>query len=60
MVDSRYLSYLLRHHPEDKGLKLDNHGWCKVADVVGSSPATPTILFSIYKYIIKLINMEEN
>ena len=30
MVSSRYLSYLLRHHPEEKGLKLDKYGWCNV------------------------------
>lgn len=30
MLDSRYLSYLLRHHPEEKGLTLDKEGWCNV------------------------------
>jgi len=30
MLDSHYLSYLLRHHPEDKGLTLDENGWCDV------------------------------
>ena len=30
MLDSRYLSYLLRHHPEEAGLTLDKEGWCDV------------------------------
>lgn len=34
MLDSHYLSYLLRHHPEDKGLTLDEYGWCKVDDLI--------------------------
>lgn len=34
MIDSRYLSYLLRHHPEEKGLNLDKYGWCKVDDLL--------------------------
>ena len=36
MLNSRYLSYLLRHHPEAKGLKLDKSGWCKVADLISA------------------------
>lgn len=27
---SRYLSYLLRHHPETAGITLDAHGWADV------------------------------
>ena len=27
---SRYLSYLLRHHPEAAGITLDAHGWADV------------------------------
>ena len=33
-LDSRYLSYLLRHHPEEAGLKLDKEGWCNVDDLL--------------------------
>ena len=34
MLDSRYLSYLLRHHPEDAGLELDEFGWCNVQELL--------------------------
>ena len=27
---SRYLSYILRHHPEDIQIELDSHGWADV------------------------------
>lgn len=30
MLSSKYLAYLLRHHPEKEGLTLDNEGWCSV------------------------------
>lgn len=29
-----YLSYLLRHHPEDAGLNMDIHGWVDVAELI--------------------------
>ena len=31
---SVYLSYLLRHHPEDAGLDMDTHGWVSVDDLI--------------------------
>lgn len=31
---SIYLSYLLRHHPEDIGLEMDKHGWVSVEQVL--------------------------
>lgn len=34
MLDSRYLSYILRHHPEEVGLKLDKEGWCSVQELL--------------------------
>lgn len=34
MLDSRYLAYILRHHPEEVGLTLDKEGWCKVQDLL--------------------------
>ena len=27
-LQSKYMSYLLRHHPEDGNLALDKNGWC--------------------------------
>ena len=35
-MDSRYLSYLLRHHPEDAHLTLDEFGWCNVENLLKS------------------------
>ncbi|GAB3282291.1 RNA 2'-phosphotransferase [Kineosporia babensis] len=34
MIESRYLSYLLRHHPEAIGLHLDAGGWVDVTELV--------------------------
>lgn len=31
---SRYLSYLLRHHPEKAGITLDEHGWADVHELI--------------------------
>ena len=30
----RYISYLLRHHPEEAGLTLDEHGWAEVSALI--------------------------
>jgi putative RNA 2'-phosphotransferase len=31
---SRFLSYVLRHHPENIGIKLDNGGWADVSELL--------------------------
>ena len=31
---SVYLSFLLRHKPEDIGLEMDRHGWVSVAELI--------------------------
>ena len=31
---SVYLSYLLRHKPDDAGLKMDKHGWVSVEELI--------------------------
>lgn len=31
---SRYISLLLRHHPEAAGLTLDEHGWCESEGII--------------------------
>lgn len=31
---SKYLSYILRHHPEDIGITLDEHGWADVYELI--------------------------
>ncbi len=32
----RYISYLLRHHPEAAGLTLDEHGWADVNELISA------------------------
>lgn len=36
---SRFLSYILRHHPEEIGLKLDRGGWVEVDELVRKAEA---------------------
>lgn len=47
MADKRmgkYVSMLLRHHPEEAGVILDEHGWTDVADLVAKvKPKYPDI-----------------
>ena len=31
---SKYLSYLLRHHPETLKLKMDKQGWVKMDELI--------------------------
>lgn len=31
---SKFLSYLLRHHPESEGLALDEHGWAVIDELL--------------------------
>ena len=33
---SRYISYLLRHHPESAGLSLDSNGWVDVEELIAA------------------------
>ena len=38
----KYVSMLLRHHPEEAGVVLDEHGWTDVADLIEKvSPRYP-------------------
>lgn len=34
---SKFLSYVLRHHPEDIGLELDDRGWAEVSEMIKKS-----------------------
>lgn len=34
---SKFLSYVLRHHPEDIGLKLNENGWAQVSELINKS-----------------------
>jgi putative RNA 2'-phosphotransferase len=44
---SKYLSYLLRHKPEEVGCTLDKYGWCDVATLIKNSDFTMDELSSI-------------
>lgn len=35
--DSRYLSYILRHRPDDIGLRLDSAGWASVDELIAAA-----------------------
>ena len=42
---SKYLSFILRHHPEEAGLTLDSHGWANVGELLrGVEPKYPLTL----------------
>ena len=34
---SKYLSYVLRHHPESIGLELDANGWAVIEELIEKS-----------------------
>lgn len=34
---SKFMSYVLRHHPEAVGLELDNHGWANIAELTAKA-----------------------
>ncbi|WP_445663965.1 RNA 2'-phosphotransferase [Fodinibius sp. AD559] len=33
-AQSKFLSHVLRHHPESIGLEVDNNGWAKISELV--------------------------
>ena len=38
----KYVSMLLRHHPEEAGIVIDEHGWTDVMDLIDKvSPKYP-------------------
>lgn len=51
MVDliknSKFLSYILRHHPEKGGIVLDKNGWAEIDDVVRNAGFSLKILNEI-------------
>lgn len=40
---SKYLSFLLRHHPEEAGLEMDVHGWVAVEALLKNLPFSLTM-----------------
>ena len=52
---SRYISYLLRHHPEDLELTMDNNGWVNCNELVNKIHKTGKYIINIdiLKQIVK-------
>ena len=55
---SRYLSLILRHHPEVLGISLDAHGWADVDELIAGIAQKKNfnreILEEIVKYLRRL------
>lgn len=49
---SRYLSLVLRHHPEAAGITLDEHGWAKVDELLAGVSKKKPVTFEILKQIV--------
>jgi putative RNA 2'-phosphotransferase len=53
---SKYLSYLLRHHPEKINLHLDDYGWADVNELIekvnANSSTSNTLTFSILEEVV--------
>ena len=49
---SIYLSFLLRHHPEEIGLEMDRHGWVNVREMIEGINRSG-------KYVISMEELEE-
>ena len=30
----KFIAFILRHHPESIGMKLDGHGWARTEDLI--------------------------
>lgn len=52
---SVYLSYLLRHKPDDAGLKMDKHGWVSVEELIEgiNNSGTYTLDFTQLEEIVR-------
>lgn len=56
---SRFISLVLRHKPEEAGIKLDNHGWADVADLIhGVDKRYPGFDMSLLEYIVDTDNKQ--
>lgn len=50
---SRFLSLILRHKPETIGIKLDNHGWANVDELIKKMSKEKHITKDILEYIVE-------
>ncbi len=49
---SRYLSLILRHHPEVIGIQLDEHGWADVSELIEGISRTRPFDFKLLEKIV--------
>lgn len=56
---SRFLSLILRHHPEKIGITLDKHGWASVAELLaGMSKTYPIDMDILEKSLGQIISSD--
>lgn len=48
---SKFLSYVLRHHPDSIGLKLEKDGWASVEEILNNSPLQ--VKLDELKYVVE-------
>ena len=50
---SKYLSLILRHHPEAAGITLDEHGWADVEDLIAGVQKTQKFHMEMLEEIVR-------
>lgn len=50
---SKYIAYILRHHPEAIGITLDSHGWAKVNELIDGVSKKYPIDINILEDIVR-------
>lgn len=55
---SRFLSLILRHHPEKIGITLDTHGWASVEELLNGMSKTHPIDMDILEKIVRTDNKQ--
>lgn len=52
----RYITYILRHHPESIGIELDEHGWARVDELIQGVSKKYPIDMNILEEIVRTDN----
>ena len=50
---SKYMSLILRHHPETIGISLDEHGWADVEELIAGIARTNEFSREILEEIVR-------
>lgn len=50
---SRFLSFILRHKPESIGIKLDEHGWARVDELISGVNKTHFLTMEMLEEIVR-------